>query len=223
MRYKKSDTPIDQIGRELRVDYVLEGSAHRESGRIRITAELIKVLDQTQLWADSYERDLAGILALQSEVAQKVAGALALKLLPAERARLAGTERRQSRGLRGVPEGFLSLEDDDAGGCRHRRALLRAGAGEGPFVRRGLRGSRMGLGDPPADGHDPAPGGRPQGQGGGAEGARIGRQLRGCARGPGGGSRGNRLGLGRRRAGVQARARAQPQRCERARVLRATS
>ncbi len=89
MRYKKGDTPIDQIGRELRVDYILEGSVHRESGRVRITAELIKVLDQTQLWADRYERDLAGLLALQSDVAQKVAGALALKLLPAELARLA--------------------------------------------------------------------------------------------------------------------------------------
>jgi Tfp pilus assembly protein PilF len=47
------------------------------------------VRDQTQLWADSYEREIAGILALQSEVARKVAGSLALKLLPAEEARLA--------------------------------------------------------------------------------------------------------------------------------------
>jgi TolB-like protein/tRNA A-37 threonylcarbamoyl transferase component Bud32 len=89
MRYKKSDKPIDQIGQELGVDYVLEGSARREAGRIRITAELIQVRDQTQLWADTYEGELSGILALQSEVAQKVAGSLALKLLPAERARLA--------------------------------------------------------------------------------------------------------------------------------------
>jgi len=90
MRYKKTDKSIDQIGRELGgVDYVLEGSAQREAGRIRIVAELIKVADQTQLWADTYERELAGVLALQSEVAQKVAGALALKLLPSEQARLA--------------------------------------------------------------------------------------------------------------------------------------
>jgi TolB-like protein/Tfp pilus assembly protein PilF len=88
MRYKKTDTPISQIGRELGVEYVLEGSAQREAGRIRIAAELIKVADQTQLWADSYERELAGILALQSEVAGSVAKALALKLLPAEQARL---------------------------------------------------------------------------------------------------------------------------------------
>jgi TolB-like protein len=88
-RYKKTNTPIDQIGRELGVDYVLEGGAQREGSRIRITAELIKVRDQTQLWADSFDREISSILTLQSEVAQKVAGALAVKLLPAEQARLA--------------------------------------------------------------------------------------------------------------------------------------
>jgi tetratricopeptide (TPR) repeat protein len=90
MRYKKTDKPIDEIGRELGVDYVLEGSAQREADRIRITADLIKVADQTQLWAERYERELAGILALQNDVAQQVAAALAVKLLPAEQARLAG-------------------------------------------------------------------------------------------------------------------------------------
>jgi len=84
MRYKGGDTPIDQIGRELNVEYVLEGSARREADRVRITAELIHVADQTQLWADRYERELAGILAVQSEVAQEVARALALELLPTE-------------------------------------------------------------------------------------------------------------------------------------------
>jgi TolB-like protein len=88
MRYKGGDTPVDQIGRELDVEYVLEGSARREAGRVRITAELIQVRDQTQLWADSYEREIEGILAVQSEVALRVAGALALRLLPADQARL---------------------------------------------------------------------------------------------------------------------------------------
>jgi TolB-like protein len=90
MRYRKSATPIDQVGRELGVDYVLEGSAQREAGRIVVAAELIQVRDQTQLWAEVYERELSGILVLQSDVARNVAGALALKLLPAEQARLAG-------------------------------------------------------------------------------------------------------------------------------------
>jgi len=89
MRYKKTETPIDQIGRELGVDYVLEGSAQREGGRVRVIAELIQVQDQIQLWADIVEREMSGILALQNDVAEKVAKALALKLLPAEQARLA--------------------------------------------------------------------------------------------------------------------------------------
>jgi TolB-like protein/predicted Ser/Thr protein kinase len=89
MRYKKAETPIDQIGRELKVDYVLEGSAQKEGGRVRVSAELIKVGDQSQLWAGTFEREMSGILALQSDVARKVAESLALKLLPAEQARLA--------------------------------------------------------------------------------------------------------------------------------------
>jgi len=89
MRYKKSDKSIDQIGEELGVDYILEGSAQREGARIRVTAELIRVGDQAQLWGDAFERELEGVLTLQSDVARKVAGALALRLLPAEAARLA--------------------------------------------------------------------------------------------------------------------------------------
>jgi len=88
MRYKQTNTPIDQIGRELSVDYVLEGSVQREGTRVRITAELIKVRGQSQIWADSLERETSGILALQNEVSRKVASALALKLLPGERASL---------------------------------------------------------------------------------------------------------------------------------------
>ncbi len=92
MRYKKTNTPIDQIGHELNVGYVLEGSARREGTRVWISAELIKVRDQSQLWADSIEREMSGISALQNEVSQKVASALALKLLPAEQARLANAK-----------------------------------------------------------------------------------------------------------------------------------
>jgi serine/threonine protein kinase/tetratricopeptide (TPR) repeat protein len=91
MQYQKTKTPIDQIGRELNVGYVLEGSAQKEGTRIRITADLIKVQDQSQIWSESIEREMSDILALQNEVAQKVAGALALKLIPAEQARLAST------------------------------------------------------------------------------------------------------------------------------------
>jgi TolB-like protein len=89
MRYKQTNTPIDQIGRELNVEYVLEGSARREGTRVRITAELIKVRGQSQIWSESLEREMSGILALQNEVSKSIASALALKLLPAEQSSLA--------------------------------------------------------------------------------------------------------------------------------------
>lgn len=93
LRYAESDTPVDQIGRELQVDYVLEGSTQREGDRVRIATELIGVTDQTQLWADAFERELSGILLVQSEVAREVAEALALELLPEELQQLASRDR----------------------------------------------------------------------------------------------------------------------------------
>jgi TolB-like protein len=89
MHYKRTQKPIDEIGRELGVDYILESSVRREANRVRITAQLIQVRDQTHLWAESYERELAGVLAIQSEVSERIARSLAVELLPAEQARLA--------------------------------------------------------------------------------------------------------------------------------------
>ena len=88
MQYKNHETPIEAMTRELGVDYVLEGSARREGNRIRINATLVQVRDRTQRWSQSFDRDLAGILTLQNDVARGVSGALALTLLPADQARL---------------------------------------------------------------------------------------------------------------------------------------
>jgi TolB-like protein/tetratricopeptide (TPR) repeat protein len=93
MRYKNRDVPVDQIGRELGVDYVMEGSARREGNRIRVSATLVQVRDQSQRWTDSFDRELASVLALQGDVARGVAQSLALTLLPDEQARLANQRR----------------------------------------------------------------------------------------------------------------------------------
>ncbi len=77
MAYKNRSQTIAQIGRDLGVSYVLEGSVRRDGGRVRITAQLISVKDQTHVWAESYDRELQGILALQSDVSQHVAEAVA--------------------------------------------------------------------------------------------------------------------------------------------------
>ena len=73
MHYKDAHTPLDQIGRELNVQYVLEGSVRRESERVRITAQLIQVKDQTHVWARQYDRELKDLLPLEGEVAHEIA------------------------------------------------------------------------------------------------------------------------------------------------------
>jgi TolB-like protein len=90
MRYKGTQKSIEQIGRELHADYVLEGSVRRANQRVRITAQLIRVTDQTHLWAESYERALEDIMAIQIEVAQRLARSLTVELLPDEHAAFTG-------------------------------------------------------------------------------------------------------------------------------------
>ena len=89
MRYKKTQKTLQEIGRELNVDSVVEGSVRRHGERVRITAQLIEVATDRHLWAKSYERDLKDILALQGEVAQAIAQEIKGKLTPEEEARLA--------------------------------------------------------------------------------------------------------------------------------------
>jgi len=86
MSYKHSTKGIDQIGRELGVSYVLEGSARREGDRVRITAQLIQVRDQSHVWAAEYDRELQSVLGIQTEVASAIGDEVRLKLTPAQRA-----------------------------------------------------------------------------------------------------------------------------------------
>ncbi len=84
MRYKGTEKSVRQIAEELGVDYVLEGGVRRAGNRVRITAGLVEARGQSQLWAESYERDLADVFAIQSEVAEKVAASLTSELLASE-------------------------------------------------------------------------------------------------------------------------------------------
>jgi TolB-like protein/DNA-binding winged helix-turn-helix (wHTH) protein/Tfp pilus assembly protein PilF len=86
MQFKNTQKLVDQIGRELGVDYLLEGSVRHAGDRVRISAQLIRVRDQTHLWAADYDRDDRDILALQSDVAKAIAGEINLKLLPGAQA-----------------------------------------------------------------------------------------------------------------------------------------
>jgi len=87
-QYKKTKKPIDEIGRELGVGYVVEGSVRKEAAHIRIAAQLIQVSDQTHLWAATYEGDLRDLVGLQTEVAQAIAKEIHVKLSREAQARV---------------------------------------------------------------------------------------------------------------------------------------
>jgi TolB-like protein/DNA-binding winged helix-turn-helix (wHTH) protein/Flp pilus assembly protein TadD len=80
MHYKNGQPALDQIGRELGVQYVLEGSVRRDSGNVRITAQLIQMKDQTHLWARQYDRELSNLLVVQCEIAHEIADEIQLTL-----------------------------------------------------------------------------------------------------------------------------------------------
>jgi len=81
MTYKGSNKDVARIGRELGVDFVVEGSVRREQDRVRITAQLIQVSDQTHLWSESFDRSTGDVFKVQTEVADQIAHALAIRLL----------------------------------------------------------------------------------------------------------------------------------------------
>jgi tetratricopeptide (TPR) repeat protein len=91
MQYKHAGKGIDRVGRELGVGYVLEGNVRRESEITHVNAQLIAVSDQAQRWGNDYHYvgDARAAFRLQRDVAEKVAQALAIDLLPASQAALA--------------------------------------------------------------------------------------------------------------------------------------
>ncbi|HUI76148.1 MAG TPA: tetratricopeptide repeat protein [Candidatus Acidoferrum sp.] len=85
MRYKRTRKSIRVIGRELGANYVIEGSVRRDAGRVRIAVQLIRVDDQTHLWAEVFDRPGREVLRIQTEVAQAVAQAIRVRLVNAAR------------------------------------------------------------------------------------------------------------------------------------------
>jgi TolB-like protein/Tfp pilus assembly protein PilF len=86
--YKGARKSVREIAQELQVDGVIEGTVQRSSERVRISAQLIRASTDSHLWAESYDRDLRDVLALQAELAQAIAREVRVKLTPVDQARL---------------------------------------------------------------------------------------------------------------------------------------
>ncbi len=84
MKYKNTTAAVPDIARDLNVGSLLEGSVRRTGWRVRITSQLIDARADKHLWAETYDRDLKDIFAIQAEVAQKIAAALEATLSPFE-------------------------------------------------------------------------------------------------------------------------------------------
>jgi TolB-like protein/Tfp pilus assembly protein PilF len=86
MQYKTGARNLREIGQQLGVAHVLEGSVQREKNRVRVTAQLIDIRRDAHLWAEHYDRELADVFAIQSEIAEAITGQLRAKLSAGERA-----------------------------------------------------------------------------------------------------------------------------------------
>jgi TolB-like protein len=102
--YNASSKSLEQMKKDLGVGYVLEGKVRRGGNRVRITAQLIQLKDQTQLWAETYERDLSDMLSVQAGIAQAIAREINLALNLTQRTEL---QKDQARIQPGAYDAYL--------------------------------------------------------------------------------------------------------------------
>ncbi|PYX90188.1 MAG: hypothetical protein DMG68_02710 [Acidobacteria bacterium] len=88
MRYRRTQKPLPEIGKELNVDGIIEGAVIRAGDRVRVDTQLIEASTDRHLWANTYERNLGDVIALQNEIARAVANQVQARLTPQERAHL---------------------------------------------------------------------------------------------------------------------------------------
>ena len=137
-----SDAPRDrrQIGQQLGVAHVLEGSVHRLASRVRVTAQLIDARTDAQLWAERYDRDIADVFAIQSEIAEAIVEQLQAKLSAQEKASI---EEPPTRDLTAydlyleasrIVDGYLNEDDPRSSLLKAVRLLEEATARDPKFV-----------------------------------------------------------------------------------------
>jgi len=85
MKYRGATKSVAEIGRELDIKTLLEGSVRKAGNKVRITVQLIDARSEEHLWAQAYDRDLEDIFAIQSDIAQRVARALRVQIVRREK------------------------------------------------------------------------------------------------------------------------------------------
>jgi TolB-like protein/DNA-binding winged helix-turn-helix (wHTH) protein/Tfp pilus assembly protein PilF len=132
MGYKHGDERMDQIGRELGVQYILEGSVRRDGNRMRITAQLIQVKDQSHLWAREYEHSLKDLFALQDDVTAGVAEEIQSRLALEPRNRAGHNHLVTPEAYNAYLLGRYSLSERTASELRNAETYFRAAIAADP-------------------------------------------------------------------------------------------
>jgi hypothetical protein len=110
MRYKHKDERLDQIERDLSVQYVLENRLRENGNQIRLTAQLIQVKDQTHLWSQDYDYPAKDILNVEDDVAKAVAREIQLRLTSQQQADLAQSRPVNPEAFDAYLQGYYFLE-----------------------------------------------------------------------------------------------------------------
>ena len=120
-QYKGTRKTLPEIGRELNVDALIEGSVLRAGQRVRITAQLVRAFPEQHLWARSYEGDLGDVLTLQGNVAREIAGEIKAALTPQDQARLSSSRKVDPEAYEAYLRGRHAWEQ--ANGADLRRSI----------------------------------------------------------------------------------------------------
>jgi TolB-like protein/DNA-binding winged helix-turn-helix (wHTH) protein/Tfp pilus assembly protein PilF len=112
MGYKHKDVRLDQIGRDLSVQYVLENSIRESGDHLRLTAQLIQVKDQTHLWSQDYDYPAKDILSVEDEVAKAVAHEIRVRLTSKQQAELAQPHPVNPEAFDAYMQGYYHFERD---------------------------------------------------------------------------------------------------------------
>jgi len=115
MGYKHGDQRLDQIGRDLAVQYVLENSLRGSGDHLRVTVQLLQVKDQSHLWAQDYDYRPRDILSLEDDVAKAVAREIQIRLTPQQQADLRRLRPVNAEAFDAYMEGRFFLDRDSAG------------------------------------------------------------------------------------------------------------
>jgi len=110
MRYKHTDERLDQIGRDLSVQYVMENSLRESGEHMRLTAQLIQVKDQSQLWSQDYDYPLKDILNVEDDLAKAVAREIRLRLTPQQQTALSRPHPVNPEAFEAYMQGYYFYE-----------------------------------------------------------------------------------------------------------------